>query len=424
MNKDELKSIIYDQNENLLNEEFVDRTLISTIAKYKSDKFIIILTGLRRVGKSTILKKIKEIDKTQFNYINFDDFRLINFNINDFSKLDEIFLELNGTDKIFYFDEIQNVLNWERYIRTLHDKGKKVYLTGSNAAMLSSELSTHLTGRNITLNVFPFSFKEFLLLKGVKVTDNFLLSMKNKVQVIKLFDIYLKQGGIPDYLKTGKSEFLQYIYEDIINRDIVNRYQITNIKSLKDLLYFLISNIGKEFSYNKLKALIGVKNPTTVKDYISYFENSYLLFTINKFDYSLKKQMANPKKVYCIDNGIANNISFKFSENLGRFFENLVFIELKRRNYNIFYHRFNHECDFLIFEKGKIISAIQVCRSLSDLDTRKREFDGLIDAMSAYSLNEGMILTEDEEFSEKISDKKGNFYVVKVMPVWKWLLIE
>lgn len=417
MEKNEIKNIILDQNEKLLrNESFVERETMQKILEYKNSNLIIILTGLRRVGKSTILSMIKTESKNKNIYVNFDDFRLIKFNIDDFQKLNEIFLETSKLNE-FFFDEIQNIGFWERYIRTMHDNKNKLYITGSNATMLSSELGTHLTGRNIVIKVYPFSFKEFLDFKNYKFIKKDLFLTSKKVEILNLFQEYLKIGGIPEYLKTQKEDYLKFIYEDIINRDIVSRYSITNVKSLKDLIYYLISNIGKEFSYSNLTQIIGVKNSTTVKEYIEYFENSYLIFTLSKFDYSLKKQLVNPKKIYTIDTGLANAISFKFSEDKGRLLENLVFIELKRRGKEIYYHKRKKECDFVIKEGLDIIEAIQVTKSLDDIDTRNREVFGLLDAMQTYNLKEGLILTEDEEGVEQHLDK-----IIHIVPIWKWLL--
>ena len=424
MEKSEIKSIILDQNEKItLEKNLIDREIEKKIQEFSNSNLIIILTGLRRSGKSTILSMIKNKSKNTNIYVNFDDFRLVKFYIDDFQKLNEIFLETSNLNE-FFFDEIQNIKFWERYIRTMHDNKNKLYITGSNATMLSTELGTHLTGRNIVIEVYPFSFNEFLVFKNYKLNkDSFFLTSK-KVELLKLFNEYLKIGGIPEYLKTKKEDYLKFIYEDIINRDIVTRYSITNVKSLKDLIYYLISNIGKEFSYSKLTDIIDVKNSTTVKEYIEYFENSYLIFTINKYDYSLKKQLVNPKKVYCVDTGLANAISFKFSEDKGRLLENIVFIELKRRKKEIYYHKGKKECDFVIKTDLNITCAIQVCLSLDiNEDTRKREIDGLLDAMDSYDLKEGFILTEEQEF--EIKEKIGNkTKIIYVKPIWKWLLIE
>lgn len=419
MEKNEIKNIILDQNEKIkINENFIDREVLKKINSFSDSNLIIILTGLRRSGKSTILNIIKNRSKKNNFYVNFDDFRLIKFKLDDFQKLNEIFLETKNLNE-FYFDEIQNIKYWERYIRTLHDEKNKLYITGSNASMLSTELGTHLTGRNIPIVVYPFSFKEFLVFKNFTFKKKDLFLTSKKVIILGLLKEYIKKGGIPEYLKTQKDDYLKFIYEDIINRDIVARYSITNVSSLKDLIYYLISNIGKQFSYNKLTSIIGVKNSTTVKEYIDYLENSYLIFTLNKFDYSLKKQLINQKKVYVIDTGLANAVSFKFSEDKGRILENVVFIELKRREKEIYYHHVNNECDFIINNKGKITQVIQVTDNLSEEKTRNREIAGLLDACKTYKLKTGLILTNDEE---EEFEQEGVKIIIK--PIWKWLLSE
>lgn len=419
MEKEEIKNIILNQNEKLnIGESFIRREVLEKIKEFNNSNLIIILTGLRRVGKSTILNIIKDESKNNNFYTNFDDFRLIKFNLDDFQKLNEIFLEYKNLNE-FFFDEIQNIEFWERYVRTLHDENNKLYITGSNASMLSTELGTHLTGRNIAIVVYPFSFREFLVFKNYSFKKDDLFLTSKKVEILKLFNKYLKIGGIPEYLKNQKNDYLKFIYEDIINRDIVSRYSITNVKSLKDLIYYLVSNIGKEFSYNKLTSIIGVKNSTTVKEYIDYFQNSYLVFTLNKFDYSIKKQLINPKKIYVIDNGLANAISFKFSEDIGRLLENLVFIELKRRGKEIYYHKEKKECDFVIKKGLEIIEVIQVTKTLDDVNTKKREIEGLIDACKTYKLKKGLILTQDEEGEETTDGIK-----IKIIPIYKWLLLN
>ena len=243
---------------------------------------------------------------------------------------------------------------------------------------------------------------------------------------------YLKKGGklfanaptkafpdmkIADFLKTNDIEYLKSLYESIIYRDIVTRYKLTNEKQIKELVFYSASNIGKEVSFNSLKNVIGVKNSTTVKEYFGYLENSFLVFLLPRYDYSLKKQIYYNKKLYIIDNALAQAVGFRFSEDYGRMLENIVFLELKRRAKEIFYHQAKKECDFIIKEGIKIVEAIQIVKTMSEEKTRKREMDGLIEAMEAYKLKQGLILTEDEEGEEMIANKK-----IKIMPVWKWLL--
>jgi uncharacterized protein len=398
MLKKELEKII------LKNQKYLRKDLgVKREFEFKLiNKFVTIISGVRRCGKSTLVKQYLKTKKPIY-YINFEDISLAEFNVKDFTILEELFIKILGEKGIFFFDEIQNIKKWENYVRNLTDRNERVIITGSNATMLSKELGTKLTGRHITQELFTFSYKEFL--KIIK-----------KKHSLNLFEEYLKKGGFPEYLKSNEETILKNLFEDIFYRDILQRNEIRSEAEMKSLLYYLISNIGKEISYNKLKNMINVGSANTIIQFINYFEQSYLMFTLKKFDYSLKKQLINPKKIYCIDNGIIFLNSFSFTENKGRLLENLVFIELKRKEKEIYYHKGKKECDFVIKEGLKINSAIQVCYNLEE-ENKERELEGLVEAMKTYNLKEGLILTfddEDEIFIEKLK--------ITIKPVWKWLL--
>jgi len=412
MNKEHLRDILLLQND-FTPKEIVERTLSNKLSSLAKTPFIIIISGIRRCGKSTLINTLRGKDAY---YVNFDDERFIDFTVNDFQMLYELLMELFGEKKIFLFDEIQVIWGWERFVRRLHDDDNKIYVTGSNASMLSRELGTHLTGRNISLSLFPFSFKEFLREKKFELTINLTSVEKSKIK--KFFSEYFLEGGFPEFLSTKKEEYLKNIYENIIYRDIITRYNLKKEKPLKEVVVYLASNIAKELSFNTLKKLSGLTSATTIKEYLSYLENSYLLFSLNKYDFSLKKQVYANKKIYFIDNALARIIGFRSSEDKGRLLENLVFIELKRRNKELYYHKAKKECDFLIKEGLKITEAIQVCYELTQ-DNEKREMDGLLEAMSIHKLKEGLLLTYDQEKEIKIQNK-----LIKVLPIWKWLLKE
>ena len=220
----------------------------------------------------------------------------------------------------------------------------------------------------------------------------------------------------PEFLKTDEKDILRNLFEDIFYRDILVRNDIRNESALKSMMAYLISNIGKEISYNKLKQIIKVKSGNTVIQFMNAFEDAYFLFSLKKFDFSLKKQIINPKKIYCIDNGFFEANAFSFSGNEGRLLENLVFLELKRNNKEIYFHRGKYECDFLIKEKNSISDAIQVCYRLHP-DNKERELNGLLEALSAYDLKKGVILTHNQEDHLEIEGKQ-----IIIMPVWKWIL--
>jgi uncharacterized protein len=417
MTKDDIKKTIISQSEYLKRKSTILRIKFTDVQKYIETPFVLILTGIRRSGKSTLLNIVRESNKNNY-LINFDDNRLEQFGFEDFERLYESFIELFDEENSFYFDEIQNIIGWEKFVRRLHNEGRKVYITGSNANLLSKESGTHLTGRNIQIELFPFSFTEYLDFIGCKFSINDFYSTVKSSLIKKEFLNYLSLGGFPEYLQTKKIDFLKNLYDNILYKDIVARYNIRNVAPLKELLYFLVSNNSKAHSYTSLAKTIGVSNAITVKEYIQFYEDSYLLFSINKFDYSLKKQLNNPKKIYTIDNGLANSVSFRFSENIGQQLENLVFIQLRRFYTEIYYHKEKYECDFLVFEKGKVIQAIQVCWSISDKTTHERELRGLTEAMTIHSLKEGLILTYDDE--TEINDKNMK---IKIIPTWKWLIL-
>ena len=417
MNKEEIKKVIIGQREVERTFQYVERESRIQSEISSQDPFIRIVTGVRRCGKSTLMEQVRINSAGNKYALNFNDNRLTGFGADDFEKLYEAFHELFEPQKTWYFDEIQNIKGWELFIRRLHNEGHKVFITGSNARMLSAELGTELTGRYLQSELFPFSFSEFLRFRNISLEKNFIYSPRKTVMLKKAFIEYISDGGFPEYLQTKLPDYLQTLYENIIYRDIVARHQIRNTQTLLELAHFLISNISKETSYNALRANFGLSNAITVKEYIGYMEDAYLLFSINKFDYSLKKQLANPKKIYCVDTGLANMVSFKFSENIGRKLENLVFLHLRRKQSGIYYHKSSYECDFLIVNKGRVENAVQVCRSLDEPETRKREIRGLLEAIKEHRLSEGFIITEDQE---EIIKADGTDIIV--IPAWKFLL--
>ena len=415
MEENILKEIILDQNE--FKKDIVQRNFLERVEEKRQSDFIVIISGVRRCGKSTLLNEFRKNQKYNKYYLNFDDERLNDFNVKDFDKLYKVFTELYGDEKTFYFDEIQNIFGFEKFLRRLYEKNK-IYITGSNSNLLSKELGTHLTGRYVQIELFPFSFSEFLKFKKFEVEKNDFYKRVKISKIKNLFREYLKCGGFYQFLNTKDKDFFKYLYDSILYKDVIVRYKLQNEKNIKDVLYYLISNVGKEFSYNSLKNITNILNSTTIKEYINYLEEVYLIFTINKFEYSLKKQLVNPKKVYSIDNGLSNSISFKFSEDFGRQLENIVFLHFKRKSiYEIFYHKKKYECDFLLKEKDKIVKAVQVTKDLN-YENEKREVMGLVEAVKEYGLKEGLILTYEDRDREFIKDK----IKIKVRQVWKYLL--
>jgi uncharacterized protein len=411
--KDLLKTVIADQLNLSWNDSFVRREFPEALIKGED---IVVISGIRRCGKSTLLNQIRSACLEKDYYMNFDDERLLNFQVVDFQELHETFIELFGQQKTFWFDEIQNVPGWERFVRRLHEHGNKVFITGSNATMLSKELGTHLTGRYLRHELFPFSFKEFLLLKKFDFNQKKAYSTEGKAELRRLYNEYFISGGFPYYLKYKDDNYLKSLYESILYRDVMARHNLTGEKELKELVYLLASNVSRPFSNNRLAAAVGLKNATTVKNYLDFLQDTYLLFAVNKFDFSARKQLQNARKIYFIDNALIRKLGFVFSEDKGRFLENMVFIQLVRQGKEIFYFKGKGECDFLVRNGINITGAIQVCYALTDEKSREREIKGLFEALVTYNLDEGLILTDDTEETLNLQGKRIN-----IIPVFKWM---
>ncbi|MBI5159145.1 ATP-binding protein [Candidatus Micrarchaeota archaeon] len=401
MLKETLKQVVKSQREELLLlEAGVQREALSMVDL--SLPHALILMGVRRCGKSTLSRQLMPKAKS-FSYFNFEDTRISGFDAGDFQKLGEALEEEYGAAGTCFFDEVQNVEKWELFVRQMMDKQKKFVITGSNASLLSRELGTRLTGRHLNAELFPFSFREMLALKKEKPSA-------------KAFEEYLNKGGFPEFLKFGNPEILRELLNDIVARDIVVRHGLREAKTAKEMALYLITNAGNSFSYNGLKKTFNLGSVNTAIAFVSYFEDAYLLFTVPKFDYSLKKQLVNPKKVYAVDNGLAQANSASFSQDSGRMLENAVFLQLRRKNKDVYYYSGENECDFAVKEKGKITQAIQACSKLTE-DNKKREIDGLLEALDEFKLDEGMIASHNQEDEFTVSGKK-----ITVKPAWKWML--
>lgn len=382
------------------------------IEKQVSSRQISVISGIRRCGKSTLMLQIAGRLK-DFHFITFDDERFLNFSLSDFNAL-LIELQKSYYSENLFFDEIQNITGWERFIRRLHDQDYKVFISGSNSKLLSSELATHLTGRYVKTELFPFAFSEYLALKK---TDPNARSTPGLSLLLRAFDEYLVNGGFPEYLTTSDTGYLGRIYEDIIYRDIIARFAIRNSRGFRNLAQYLFTNFTKETNYNSLAKILGFSSTTSVREYISCLSESYLLFELYRYDNSLKRQFLSNRKIYVIDNGLRNAISFRTGQDTGRMLENLVFIELRRRGNECWFYRTSGglEVDFFIPENDPEL--IQVCYDLTDPLTRKRETAALETAMAELNIKESVILSYNER--SELKTKSG---LIRIKPVWEWLL--
>lgn len=415
--KDLLKQIILEQQEILhaQNKRYVQRYIAD---EWLQTSEILIISGIRRCGKSVLMQQIRDRLVEKDFFFNFDDERLANFKLDDFQKLQECFVELFGEQHTYYFDEIQNIEGWERFVRRLYNAGNKIVITGSNARMLSRELGTHLTGRYIQVEIYPFSFQEYLAMNEIPVNAKTLYTTTGRATMVKSFVKYMECGGFPKFLQDGSVSYLTSLYESIIYRDILTRNGLTNEKEMLELMFYLASNATKRVTYSSLGKVVGIQHPDTIKNYLEYIQQTYLISQLFRYDPSVKKQMMSPKKIYFVDNAIIKRIGFNATENNGVFLENLVFIELKRRGLDVYYYADKKECDFIVRKGLHISDAYQVTLKMDSPQTREREIAGVREAMQAYSLSKGYILTF--EGKETINFDDGT--IVEVIPVWEWIL--
>lgn len=414
MNKNLLRQVIYEQR-----SKQTDRGVIRHIdMKLLDCPEVVVISGIRRCGKSVLMQQIRERQNEKDYYLNFDDERLINFRVEDFQMLNEVFMEDFGIQKHYYLDEIQNVEGWERFVNRLYGQGCKVFVTGSNANLLSRELGTFLTGRHVTIELYPFSFCEYLELEQIEVKQDTFYTTEGKALLLGKVQRYMKTGGFPQYIQSDSDNYLFSLYNDIIYKDVVVRNKINNEKQLKEMMYYLASNATHRFTYNSVAKAVNIKSPDTIKSYIGFIEDTYLVRQLAKFDYSVGVQMRSPKKIYFIDNALIHKIGFNATDNLGSSLENCVCVELMRRGKDIYYHADTQECDFIMREGVTIVEAMQVTVSIKDANTREREIKGLLAAMERYGLSIGTIITLEEEEEITVNDHQ----LISVRPIWKWLL--
>ena len=415
MDKDHLKRVMLDQKDYFLNRNnLIYRDINYNL--YIRTSQIVVISGVRRCGKSCLLALFRQkmqLSGKEFCYLNCDDERLRL----DEMLLDQVYslhLELFGTEPVFFFDEIQLVPHWEKFVNRMYEYGHKVFVTGSNARLLSSEIATALTGRNRVITLFPFSFNEYLRFKGHEYQLD-ALTTATKSQLLADLNAYQRTGGFPLVVQEDDLEILNAWFQDILYRDVVTRYRLSQVKELRQMATYLFSNVGKPFSYSTLQKVSELKSTSTVSDYLQYLEQSYLFFYLPKFDYSIKKQMLNSKKLYAIDAGAINRLGFHFSEEKGRLLENTVYLELLRRGKEVYYHRGEKECDFVVFENGQIIEALQVTDKLTEQD-KDREIGGLKEALETYHIDNGKIIVYDRD------DGLTQGVDVPVVSAWQWLM--
>lgn len=416
-----IKQILLDQKEEIAyfrSKKYISRELFSTIQAVNPD-YITVISGVRRCGKSVLAHQL--LADQPYAYVNFDDERFLNFEAAELNNLYQVLQEIYPNTKVLLLDEVQNVAGWELFVNRLQRSGIRMIVTGSNAHLLSKELATHLTGRHILFELYPFSFSEFLQYQGTQFQLD-IMSTSQMAEVKRYFQDFVSGGGFPLALNTELSQqYLRELYRDILERDIVTRHRIRRVEELYDLSLYGLTQFGSRISYNQLQKVFDIKSPHTIKKYLSYCEDAYLLSQLSIFSFQLKKRMTSLRKIYAVDSGMINALTTQHSPNNGRLLENIVCIEFKRRKQDIYFYvtKQGREVDFVVHKNKKITQLVQVCYQLDNVETRTRELKALVEASTELFCNELTVLTEDTEGEEVIQGK-----TIHIVPVWKWLLVN
>jgi len=374
----------------------IDRELISTLPVRSGQA--IVLTGVRRAGKSVLQTQLMRKHKNAL-YCNLEDTRLFDLTQEDFPTLLSIVDELAPGNSAVFLDEVQEVREWQRLVRSLLDRGRMVCVTGSNASLLGRELGAKLTGRQLSFEVFPFSYSEYLRFTHQRVGAASLRA-------------YLDDGGFPGFLRERNLQILQELLRDIVQRDIATRHRLREVRHVMNLALFLLANTGQPLSMQGLTKLLSIPTVAQTSRYLEYLEDSYLLFAAPKFSPSFKKRVVTPNKYYAIDNGLRRANSPQMTPDLGHRLENAVFLSLRRRNEQVSYagEKDLWECDIVTTSY-----AIQVCASLT-AHNQRREVQGVVKAAALPGKRRPLILTLDQRDRVSVDG-----VAVEVIPAWDWL---
>ena len=436
MTKNEIIQILYDWN-------FWDRdqktgvprpTYLSRLDSLFLSNQVITITGPRRAGKSFIMRQmVKRLitsgyDPKNIMHVNLEDPRFTESGVLFLDKIFEAYKEYVSPKKtpLLFLDEIQEIEGFEKWIRMMHELSKaKVVISGSNARLLSKELGTLLTGRHLDLTVFPLSFGEFLLFNNAAVTGkNDLLAKEAEIK--GLLRQYIEYGSFPEVaLSEQKREILLSYFEDVITKDLLRRFNIRKPQDLRAVAKYYLSNISSLATFKLIERSLEM-SITSVKNFTGYLEQAYLVFSLKRFSFKVKEQEKSPRKMYAIDTGLCNAVAFRFSENIGKLAENIVFIALKRQQaldseLELFYWKDVHhrEVDFVVKDGLKVSRLIQVCWNIRDEKVKNRELRSLAKAMEELGVSTASVVTEEAEGEEILHGR-----TVKIVPLWKWLLIE
>jgi hypothetical protein len=415
INKEVIKILIAEYQQRVTSVSFVKRPYSI------EDKLNYVFVGLRRVGKSYLMfQHIAHLiaqghHPEEILYFNFEDDRLTAIELSDLDLMKVSYEEMYDTKPIFFLDEIQIVEKWEKFARRLVDQGYRVYITGSNASMLSSDIATTLGGRYMIQLVWPFSFLEFLTLSGIDMSNANTIYSK-RIEIIRIYEAYFRYGGLPEVVNAeDKRQWLSSLYQRIFFGDLISRYKIRNDFALRVLIRKLAESVKQPTSFNRLANVVsasGKKISTdTVIDYLGYLKETWLILQFENISAKLADKESN-KKYYFVDNGILNLFLIDPNTSL---LENQVAIRLRQLHGDqVYFYHDGVEVDFYLTESQ---SAIQVCYSLADIETRQREVTALLKMAGKIDVKQMMIITKEEE---DVIEAEG--FTIQVLPVWRWLL--
>ena len=431
MKKEEILKILIDWN---YWGQYVDTSLerpeyLSILRRFAGTGEITVIKGVRRSGKSTVISQFARklmdghVPAKNILIVNFEDPRFISVTLESLNRIYEVYLEelLPDPEHYVVLDEVQEIEGWEKFARFLSEARKvHVFITGSSSKLLSEEYSTLLSGRHIDLEIFPLSFREFLSFKGIEVGSD-LERIKERHRIRNCLKEYLEFGSFPKVALVRDSEkrfILESYFRDILIKDVQRRFRIRETVKMEEMAKYYLTNISTIQSFNRMKNLVKL-SLDSVERFSDYFNTARLFFFVPKFSYSLKEQVLNPKKVYGIDVGLRNCMSFRFSGDIGRLIENIVFMELKRRGHEIFYWRSGaqREVDFVIKDGQKITRLVQVCFDLEEAAVRQREVTSLLEGSKKLKCDNLLIINDDYEEKEKVGEK-----TIQFVPLWKWLM--
>lgn len=420
-----LKEIVFQhkaEKEKFLSNSYIPREQMPFAQKFLDTSLIKVVVGPRRAGKSVFCFLLLK-DKN-FAYLNFDDEELLK--VKNYDELIKAIYEVYPNAEYFLFDEIQNLDKWELFVNKLQRRNYNLVLTGSNAKLLEKELSSVLTGRYISIEILPFSFREFLKAKNIVVDEEKIALPETKGKILTYLNEYLTTGGFPEVVvkNLDPKVYLETLFDAILFKDVVKRYKVKFSQQISSLATYLISNFCSEFSFTKLRNILGFRSTNTVEKYLGFLEEAYLIFKLDRFSYKLKEQLKTPKKIYVVDNGFVVAKSFQFSKNIGRLIENFVFCELLRKNYNLnrdlFYYKTANglEVDFVLRRNTKVEKIIQVCYDITDTKAKERELKAIVKASEELNCNNLEVISWDYSGEERFKNKK-----IKFITLLEWFII-